>query len=45
MSLARSLGSNQLCGLNVRGEGTFTAEGIAKIAEMLTVNTTLQSIR
>ena len=40
----RSLNNNALCGIQY-GEGTYTAEGIIKIAEMLKVNTTLQSIR
>ncbi len=59
-SLARSLDSNQLCGLGrqyeyiesgVKGTytriliGTYTAECITAIAEMLKKNTTLQSIR
>ena len=30
-----SLGNNQLCGLNYRGEGTYTAEGITKLCEGL----------
>ena len=30
-----SLGSNQLCGLNYRGEGTYPAEGITKLCEAL----------
>ena len=40
-----------LCGLNEFGEGlytaegTYTAEGVIAIAEMLKVNTVLQSIR
>ena len=45
VSRARSLSSNQLCGLNYKGEGTYTTEGIVAIVEMLKVNTTLQSIR
>ena len=40
-----SLDGNQLCGIDQYGKGTYTPEGIAKIAEMLSVNTTLQSIR
>ena len=43
--IARSLGNNLLCGLDEDGEGTYTAEGIVAIVEMLKVNTTLQSIR
>ena len=42
---ARSLGYNQLCRIGDRGRGTYTAEAITKIADMLAVNTTLQSIR
>ena len=30
-----SLASNQLCGLNYRGEGTYTAEGINALCEGL----------
>jgi hypothetical protein len=40
-----SLDGNQLCGFNFHGEGTYTAEGITKISEMLKANTTLTSIR
>ena len=44
-----SIDNNQICGLyqNVHGDlqGTYTAEGINSIAEMLKVNTTLCSIR
>ena len=40
-----SLANNQLCGLDGYGRGTYNAEGISKIAEMLAVNTTLQSIK
>ena len=42
--LACSLDSNQLCGIGQFG-GTYTAEGIIAITEMLKVNTGLQSIR
>ena len=34
-----------LCGLTPWGSGTYTADGIIKIAEMLKSNTTLQSIK
>ena len=44
-SLARSLGNNQLCGLDMFGEGNYTAEGIIAITDMLKKNTTLQSMR
>ena len=40
-----SLNSNELCRLDRMGSGTYTAEGITKIADMLKVNTTLTSIR
>ena len=30
-----SLAGNQLCGLDYRGEGTYTAEGIIKLCEGL----------
>ena len=40
-----SLDSNQLCGLDKYGRGTYTAEGISKIAEMLQLNKTLTSVR
>ena len=30
-----SLGKNQLCGVNIRGEGTYTTEGITKLCEGL----------
>ena len=36
---------NQLCGLDHMGRGTYTAEGISKIAEMLTQNSTLTALR
>ena len=51
VSLARSLDMNALCGLyyvdvdDHQLSGTYTAEGIVAISEMLKVNTTLQSIR
>ena len=44
-SRACSLDANQLCGVDEYDRGTYTAEGITKIAEMLATNTTLQSIR
>ena len=28
-----SLGGNELCGINFRGRGTYTAEGITKLCE------------
>ena len=39
------MSNNQLCGIDRRGNGTYTTEGIVAIVEMLKVNTTLQSIR
>ena len=45
MLLPNSLSNNQICGLNVYGRGTYTAEGIIAISEMLKVNRTLQSVR
>ena len=30
-----SLGGNQLCGLDRSGNGTYTAEGITKLCEVL----------
>ena len=30
-----SLGGNQLCGVNRRGQGTYTTEGITKLCEGL----------
>ena len=40
-----TLDQNHLCGINIfSGEGTYTAEGITKIGEMLKINQTLQSI-
>jgi hypothetical protein len=40
-----SLDSNALCGLNLLDRGTYTAEGILKIAEALKINTSITSIR
>ena len=33
--LARSLANNKLCGLDDRGQGTYTAEGITALSEGL----------
>ena len=41
----RSLGDNELCGVNWRGEGTYTTEGIEALCDMLKVNATLTSLR
>ena len=38
------LSSNELCGLDCRGRGTYTAEGITAIADALRVNGALTSI-
>ena len=35
LTLARSLGSNALCGIDYRGSGTYTTEGITKLCEGL----------
>ena len=39
-----SLAGNQLCGLDHRGRGTYTAEGINAIAEALKLNGSLTSL-
>ena len=39
------LSSNQLCGINIFGEGTYTAEGITAIAEALKVTGSLTKVR
>ena len=36
---------NQLCGLDKYGGGTYTAEGISKIAEALKENNVLRTLR
>ena len=40
-SLQLNLSENQLCGLNVLGEGTYNAEGITAIADALRVTASL----
>ena len=45
MTPLHRLDSNWLCGLNEYGEGTYTAEGIVAISDMLRVNQTLRSVR
>ena len=40
-----SLDSNNLCGLDYRGRGTYTAEGIIQLSDALKVNATLTSLR
>ena len=39
------LNNNQLCGLDLDGDGTYTAEGIIKLSDALKVNATLTSLR
>ena len=39
------LSNNQLCGINSRGQGTYTAEGITAIAEALKVTGSLTKVR
>jgi hypothetical protein len=39
------LSGNQLCGLDLNGRGTYTAEGITAIAEALRVNGGLTKMR
>jgi len=41
---ALELDSNQLCGVDIMGRGTYTSEGILAISEMLRVNRGLQSL-
>ena len=40
-----NLSGNQLCGINYRGEGTYTAEGITAIAEALKVTGSLTELK
>ena len=35
---------NELCGLDGRGRGTYTTEGIVAICDMLKVNSSLTSL-
>ena len=44
MVLQLDLLSNQLCGLDRYGKGTYTAEGITAIADALRVNSALTKI-
>ena len=39
-----NLSSNELCGLDVLGRGTYTIEGISALANALSVNTSLTSV-
>jgi hypothetical protein len=39
------LSSNQLCGVNSWGSGTYTADGITAIADALRVNGALAEVR
>ena len=40
-----NLSSNQLCGLDYCGRGTYTAEGITAVADALRVNGSLTKVR
>ena len=44
MTPVHRLDNNELCGLRYGG-GTYTAEGIVAISDMLRVNRTLRSVR
>ena len=39
------LSSNELCGLNKRGQGTYDATGIKAIADALNVNSSMNSLK
>ena len=39
------LNNNQLCGLDLDGDGTYTAEGIIKLSDALKVNKSLTLLR
>ena len=39
-----SLGGSKLCGLDEFGQGTYTTEGIIKIAEMLEANSSITAL-
>ena len=39
-----NLSNNELCGINYRGQGTYTAEGITAIAEALKVTGSLTAL-
>ena len=43
--LLASLDKNQLCGLDIIGLGTYTAEGITKICDMLKTNGSLRELK
>jgi hypothetical protein len=45
VQLACSLRGNQLCGLDRRGRGTYTAEGITALAAALKINQSITSIK
>ena len=45
MHLLGSLASNMICGINVYGGGTYTAEGINALCEALKDNNTLTSLK
>ena len=42
--LQLDLASNELCGLNWEGKGTYTAEGIKALADAVAVNASLTSL-
>ena len=42
--LQLDLSSNQLCGLNWKGEGTYTAEGIKALTDAVSVSASLTSL-
>ena len=44
MVLQLDLSRNQLCGLDLNGRGTYTADGITAIADALRVNGSLTSV-
>ena len=45
MHLLGSLANNMICGINVYGGGTYTAEGINALCEALKDNNTLTSLK
>ena len=44
-ALQLDLSQNELCGLNYRGKGTYTAEGITTIADALKGNASVTEVR
>ena len=43
-ALQLDLSHNELCGLDYRGEGTYTAEGVTTIADALKGNASITSV-